>query len=119
NNEWRQAFPDGWVSGGRVLLVVCNGASEAVNAARLPSPGGIAPRAPAPIFTGRAPAPNVGAKAVAVVDEDSGAVLFQKNLHDRLAPASLTKIATAIIAIEGMEPTALITSDVDSRTMSD
>ena len=119
NNAWRQTFTDGWISGGRVILIVCGDPSQQVTAAALPSPGGIAPRSPAPIFTGRVPAPTVSAAAVAVVDEASGAVLYQKNGNQRLAPASLTKIATAIIAIEGIEPGAVITTDVDSRRMID
>ncbi|MFA7249560.1 MAG: D-alanyl-D-alanine carboxypeptidase family protein [Dehalococcoidia bacterium] len=118
NSDWRSTFSDGWLSGGRVLLIVCEDpASGRVTAATVTVPGGVPPRAPAPIFTGRVPAPTVGATAVAVVDEASGAVLYQKNGHERLPPASLTKIATAILAIEGMEPGTVITSDVDSRTM--
>ena len=118
NNAWRTTFADGWVSGGRVLLIVCeNPANGQVTAAALPTPGGIPARAPAPIFTGRTPAPAVTSAAVAVVDEASGALLYDKKAHERLAPASLTKIATAIVAIEGMEPNAVITTDVDSRKM--
>ena len=120
NNAWRSTFADGWLSGGRVLLIVCENANTGrTTAAAVTLPGGIPPRAPAPIFTGRAPAPTVTAAAVAIIDEASGAMLYQKGGHDRLAPASLTKIATAILAIEGMEPNATITTDVDSRKMVD
>ncbi len=121
NSSWRAALPDGWLSGGRVILIVCEDATGKTTAAAvtLPGPGGIPPKAPAPVFTGRAQAPSVTSKAVAVVDEASGALIYQKGAHDRLAPASLTKIATAIIAIEGIEPSAVITTDVDSRTMVD
>ena len=117
NDAWRSTFPDGWVSGGRVLLIVCDGPSQVTTAASLNGPGGLPARAPAPIFTGRAPAPSVTSLAVAVVDEASGAVLYQKDAHKRLPPASLTKIATAIVAIEGMEPGNVVTTDVDSRSM--
>ena len=118
NQAWRSTFADGWLSGGRVLLIVCEDpATGRVAAAALPAPGGIPARSPAPVFTGRTPAPNVTSAAVAVVDEASGTLLYEKKAHDRLAPASLTKIATAILAIEGMEPGAVVTSDVDSRTM--
>lgn len=117
NNAWRTTFADGWLSGGRVLLIVCEDPTGQVTAAALPAPGGIPPRAPAPVFTGRTPAPTVSAAAIAVVDEASGALLYEKRGHERLAPASLTKIATAIVAIEGMEPNAVIVTDVDSRKM--
>ncbi|MGE3855879.1 MAG: D-alanyl-D-alanine carboxypeptidase [Dehalococcoidia bacterium] len=118
NNDWRATFRDGWLSGGRVLLIVCEEPGTGrVQAAAVPMPGGIPATAPAPIFTGRSPAPTTTAKAVAVIDEASGALLYGKQEHERLAPASLTKIATAIIAIEGMEPNAVVTTDVDSRKM--
>ena len=56
---------------------------------------------------------------ILVVDDASGAMLAEKNARQRLAPASLTKITTAILAIEGMEPATVVTTDVDSRTMID
>jgi D-alanyl-D-alanine carboxypeptidase len=69
---------------------------------------------PAP---GAAPPPPVSASAVAVVDEASGALLFDKGANDRRAPASLTKIATAVIALERGDLDAVVTVDIDSRTM--
>jgi D-alanyl-D-alanine carboxypeptidase len=63
-----------------------------------------------------APPPFTAASAV-VLDEASGAVLFEKGAHERRAPASLTKIATAIIALERGDLDAAVTVDVDSRTM--
>jgi D-alanyl-D-alanine carboxypeptidase len=45
-------------------------------------------------------APAVSAVAALVMDEASGEVLFEKDAHRRLGPASLTKIATAVVAIE-------------------
>lgn len=45
----------------------------------------------------------IGQGAV-LIDFDSGAVLYEKNMHEKLYPASTTKIMTAILAIEhGME----------------
>jgi serine-type D-Ala-D-Ala carboxypeptidase (penicillin-binding protein 5/6) len=35
-----------------------------------------------------------------VIDAGSGAILFEKDAHERLPPASLTKMATAIVALE-------------------
>jgi len=43
--------------------------------------------------------PAVSAIAAVVVDEASGAVLFDKDAHQPLPPASLTKIATIILAL--------------------
>jgi D-alanyl-D-alanine carboxypeptidase len=40
------------------------------------------------------------AKAAVIIDGESGAVIYDKDAHQRLAPASMTKIATAIVALE-------------------
>jgi D-alanyl-D-alanine carboxypeptidase len=44
--------------------------------------------------------PYVSAEHVAIVDEDSGALLYGEAEHDRVAPASITKIATTLVALE-------------------
>jgi D-alanyl-D-alanine carboxypeptidase len=44
--------------------------------------------------------PPVTAAEVAVVDDDSGLLLYGANPHAREAPASTTKIATAIVTLE-------------------
>src|SRR5579884_1233418 len=45
-------------------------------------------------------APEVTAKAAFFVDTHSGEVLYQKDIHDRMPIASLTKIMTVITALE-------------------
>lgn len=44
--------------------------------------------------------PNISATSAAVIDVETGQVLYNKNMNLRRPPASLTKILTAIIAIE-------------------
>ena len=44
--------------------------------------------------------PSITAAEVAVVDDDSGLLLYGANPHAREAPASTTKIATAIVTLE-------------------
>ncbi len=63
------------------------------------------------------PAPVVEAAAVVVLDEASGAVLHEHNARTPLPPASLTKIATAVVAIEHGELDRLVDIDVDGRDM--
>src|SRR5437762_2602685 len=46
------------------------------------------------------PAPRVSAPSLAVVDEASGELLYSVNPFERRAPASITKIATTIVALE-------------------
>jgi D-alanyl-D-alanine carboxypeptidase (penicillin-binding protein 5/6) len=71
--------------------------------------------APSPIR--RSGPPAIGAVAAVVVDEASGAVLFDKDAHVSLPPASLTKIATAILALEHGNLDTTVEVDVDSSLM--
>ncbi len=47
------------------------------------------------------PVPQLSAQSIIVMDEASGTILFDRAGHQRMAPASLTKIATAMVVIEG------------------
>lgn len=44
--------------------------------------------------------PDISAEAAILIDADTGTVLFEKNIHQKMFPASTTKILTGIIAIE-------------------
>ena len=62
----------------------------------------------APIGTALATVPYGGspsnlAHAVVLADADSGLILYARNEHDRIHPASTTKIMTALLAIEAIE----------------
>jgi D-alanyl-D-alanine carboxypeptidase (penicillin-binding protein 5/6) len=59
--------------------------------------GGASPAAPAAT---RAPAPRVKARSGIVIDRRSGKVLWSKRADLRLAPASCTKIMTALLVLE-------------------
>jgi len=65
-----------------------------------PLPPTPTPTVAPPKKTGSAPPPNVNAWSVAVIDEGSGQLLYGKDPHRQLAPASLTKIFTALVALE-------------------
>lgn len=47
--------------------------------------------------------PAIAAKAALLVDTDTGTILYQKNIHDELYPASLTKIMTALLTLEAVD----------------
>lgn len=81
---------------------------------RLPMP---APWASAPASR-EIPPPSISALAAVVVDEASGAVLFDKDASNPLPPASLTKVATAILALEHGGLDEEVTVDVDAASMS-
>ncbi len=45
-------------------------------------------------------APTVNSEAAIVMEASTGAILYSKNIHDTFYPASITKILTALLAIE-------------------
>lgn len=44
--------------------------------------------------------PQIGAQAAILMDANTGVILYSKNIHERLYPASTTKIMTALLAAE-------------------
>lgn len=54
--------------------------------------------APCPFKISYQPPPNIGAKAALVTDLNSKVVIFEKEAHERLLPASTTKLMTAWVA---------------------
>lgn len=78
----------------------------------------LAARGPAPrLDAGSAGAvPNLSARAFVLVDETSGAILAESNGTRRLPPASVTKIATAILLLElgHLDDTVTIDADFSS-----
>jgi D-alanyl-D-alanine carboxypeptidase len=62
--------------------------------------------------------PEVSAGAMLVMDDASGAVLLERNADTPLAPASLTKIATAVVTLqEAGDLDRRVRVDVDSMQM--
>lgn len=58
--------------------------------------------------------PELSAKAVTAYDTETGKMLYQKNMNSRMAPASTTKIMTAIVAIEHFNNSDLLTVPADA-----
>ena len=113
NARWAEKFPNGHIPNGTIVLLRCRaGDQQAVT--RLPIP---APEAAAPELVRAEPPPEISAKAAILIDDASGAVLFERAAHTALPPASLTKIATAILAIEGSDVTGWARSSVDAREL--
>lgn len=52
------------------------------------------------VFASEVTSPEISSESAIIVDSETGAVLYEKNAEIRMYPASLTKIATAIYAIE-------------------
>lgn len=55
--------------------------------------------------TANAYSPNIDiqSKAGILIDEATGEILFEKNIHEKLYPASMTKIMTLLLAMEAIE----------------
>lgn len=66
----------------------------------LDPPLGIPTPAPYPVNSSGILPPQLSAEAVLVIDLPSQVVLFQKNPQMRLAPASTTKLMTALVALD-------------------
>ncbi|QEK12200.1 D-alanyl-D-alanine carboxypeptidase [Crassaminicella thermophila] len=45
---------------------------------------------------------DVNAKSAILMDASSGKIIFEKNIHDKLPPASVTKIMTMLLAMEAI-----------------
>jgi D-alanyl-D-alanine carboxypeptidase (penicillin-binding protein 5/6) len=74
------------------------------------------PLLPPPVWDGTW-APPVRSAAAAVVDGRSGALLFGQEPDRRLPPASLTKIVTAMVALDRGDLDASVTVDVDGARL--
>lgn len=57
---------------------------------------------------------DIQAESGIVIDADSGAVIFGKNMHNAYPPASITKILTALIVLENANPDDMVTFSKDS-----
>lgn len=53
--------------------------------------------------------PYITAKAAIIIDANSGVTLFEKNPHQRLLPASTTKVMTALVALDHYPLNKIIT----------
>ncbi len=78
----------------------------------------VANHGPAPVRKPGVSDPNPSTNHVIVVDGESGTVLFQRNAGEPVAPASLTKIMTAIVAMERGNPSDHVAIKVDARQMA-
>lgn len=70
--------------------------------------------------------PLIGAKSAVLMDANTGAILYSKNMNEALYPASITKLMTCLIAVENCSLDEIITvnqsaiddNDSDGTNMS-
>ena len=54
-------------------------------------------------------APEIGCKSAYVVEPLTGKIMYEKAAHEKMYPASTTKILTALLALENCQPTDIVT----------
>ena len=52
---------------------------------------------------------ELASQTAVLMDADTGVVLYEKNMHDTMYPASITKIMTAMLAVQHLEPEQVLT----------
>ena len=57
--------------------------------------------------------PQVTAETAVAMDVDSGQIYYQKNMHQQMYPASITKIMTGLLTVEKGNPSAVVTIQPD------
>ena len=60
-------------------------------------------------ITGWPKGPENGTESAIVMDVDTGTILYSKNIHERLYPASTTKIMTALLVVENCQMDEVVT----------
>ena len=60
----------------------------------------------------RAAAQQVKAKSAVLMDVETGTVLYEQNAHERLAPASVTKVMTMLLIMEAIDDGRIKLSDM-------
>ena len=58
--------------------------------------------------------PAIGAEAAILMDANTGSILYAKNIHEQLYPASITKLLTTYIAMEECELDEMVTFSEDA-----
>jgi len=63
--------------------------------------------------------PTTSAQSAILMEADTGIILYSKNIHEKLYPASITKILTAIVAYENCEMNETVTFSYDAVSSID
>ena len=53
-------------------------------------------------------APELTASAAILIEESTGTILYEKNADQKMYPASMTKVLTALVALDYFKPEELI-----------
>jgi D-alanyl-D-alanine carboxypeptidase len=98
-------------------MIPSSGSSQCGGGCAVEVAGLSATATPAPAafaFQGETAPPPITALSAAVVEDSCGDLLFDKDAHRRLPPASITKIVTAIVAVETTDADEIVDVNVDN-----
>ncbi len=84
----------------KVDRVLAESKSANLKTALLPEVAGIKVEPEIKIISKNLTPPTLNSNAVLAQDFDSGTILYQENIYSKLAPASTTKLMTALVAVE-------------------
>jgi len=62
--------------------------------------------------------PIIGARSAVVMDKDSGSILYQKRANETLEPASLTKLMTALVALDYLSLDQIVSVSLEATKVS-
>ncbi len=71
-----------------------------------------------PAYVGAAVPGDISGRAAAILEEPCGAFLYDYNAHERRAPASLAKIAAALVAAEATDLSEMVHVRVDGAELA-
>src|SRR5437868_7250367 len=116
------AMAAGWLAGsasnGRVASGACDAAcASSAAAASDRAPALATSTIPTPVPTEPVGFPFVSARSIAVIESSCGALIYGRDEHLHLPPASLTKLMTAAVAADHADTSTLITAHVDGVTL--
>ncbi len=116
------AMAAGWASGslyaGPLAPRGCDPCTSSASAAETSSLKVASPAAsPTAQLTAPAGFPFVSAQSIAIIDGACGALIYGRDEHAHLPPASLTKLMTAAVAVEHASTSKLITANVDGAQL--
>ena len=63
-------------------------------------------------------APELTASAAILIEESTGTILYEKNADEKMYPASMTKVVTALVALDYFKPEELITVGYEINEIS-
>lgn len=101
-----------------LILVPALWLQDALTLRALPVVTEVEERLLIPVETAKIPnwpaAPQISAQSAILIDAYSGAILYEKNAHEQLYPASTTKLLTCLIAVENCSLDEIVTFSHDA-----